>query len=189
MMFKTLWIGVRSCLLILILEKLDMSHLTHFFPMHPFSTPWKHFWYFQGVEKGCIGNKWVNCPNTSASISVKMDGSVHSEQLSLKILRLLSFPSKLDLSVRNVCIGQTFSKKIGFFVFLWSYFLHLFLRFCFISINLVSNHLWNTVVMPWLVPLIATWVCWRSWRKGYVGVSLAASFEPFLCLEIFNSLF
>ena len=31
--------------------------------MHPFSTPWKHwkvFWCFQGVEKRCIRNKWVN---------------------------------------------------------------------------------------------------------------------------------
>ena len=39
------------------------SHLTHLFQMHPFSTPWKHatvFWCFQGVEKGCIENKWVN---------------------------------------------------------------------------------------------------------------------------------
>ena len=39
--------------------------LTNLFPVHPFSTPWKHyyhltvFWYFQGVEKGCIGNEWV----------------------------------------------------------------------------------------------------------------------------------
>ena len=32
--------------------------------MHPFSTRWKQnlpvFRCFQGVEKGCIGNKWVN---------------------------------------------------------------------------------------------------------------------------------
>ena len=30
--------------------------------MHPFSIPWKHpkIWYFQGVEKGCIGTNWVN---------------------------------------------------------------------------------------------------------------------------------
>ena len=39
--------------------------LTHFFPMHPFSTPWKQkifaiFWWFQGVEKRCTRNKWVN---------------------------------------------------------------------------------------------------------------------------------
>ena len=30
--------------------------LTHSFPMHPFSTPWKHQ---KGVEKGYIGNEWV----------------------------------------------------------------------------------------------------------------------------------
>ena len=29
--------------------------VTHLFPMHSFSTP-----CFQGVEKGCIGSKWVN---------------------------------------------------------------------------------------------------------------------------------
>ena len=39
--------------------------LTHLFPKHPFPIPWKHktvrvFSYFQGVEKGWIGNKWVN---------------------------------------------------------------------------------------------------------------------------------
>ena len=40
--------------------------LTHLFPMHPFSTPWKHqktvrFSYvFRGNKKGCIGNKWFN---------------------------------------------------------------------------------------------------------------------------------
>ena len=30
--------------------------------MHPFSTPWKDqvFWCFQGLEKECIGNEWVN---------------------------------------------------------------------------------------------------------------------------------
>ena len=39
--------------------------LTQLFPMHPFSTRWKHqktlqvFWCFQSVEKGCIGNNWV----------------------------------------------------------------------------------------------------------------------------------
>ena len=31
-------------------------NLTHSFPMHAFSTPWKH----RGLEKGCIGNEWVD---------------------------------------------------------------------------------------------------------------------------------
>ena len=35
-------------------------YLTHLFPMHPFSTHLTVFWCFQGVEKGCIGNKWLN---------------------------------------------------------------------------------------------------------------------------------
>ena len=37
-------------------KRLSNTLLTHSFPMHPFSTSWKH----QGVEKGCIGNEWVN---------------------------------------------------------------------------------------------------------------------------------
>ena len=33
--------------------------VTHSFPIHPFSTSWKHE-CFQEVEKGCIGKEWVN---------------------------------------------------------------------------------------------------------------------------------
>ena len=39
--------------------------LTHLFPMHPFSTAWKHqktlqfSHVFRGKRKGYIGNKWV----------------------------------------------------------------------------------------------------------------------------------
>ena len=33
------------------------KYLTNSFSMHPFSNPWKHF---QGVEKGCIRNEWIN---------------------------------------------------------------------------------------------------------------------------------
>ena len=41
-------------------------NLTHSLLMHPFSTPLKTsekrqvFWRFQGIEKGYIGNEWVN---------------------------------------------------------------------------------------------------------------------------------
>ena len=48
-------------------EKISQNSkiLTHSFPMDPFSTPLrtsenrKIFWYFQGVEKRCIGSRWV----------------------------------------------------------------------------------------------------------------------------------
>ena len=33
--------------------------LTHSFPMHSFRNSLTVFWCFQGLEKGCIGNKWV----------------------------------------------------------------------------------------------------------------------------------
>ena len=47
-----------------------LKQLTHLFPMH-FSLPLKIsenrkvFCCFQGLEKGCIGNKWVNKAKTS----------------------------------------------------------------------------------------------------------------------------
>ena len=36
------------------LRNVDISRLTHLFPMHPFSTP-----CFKGVEKGCIEKEWI----------------------------------------------------------------------------------------------------------------------------------
>ena len=40
---------------------LTLDRLTHLFLMRLFSTPMRTvFWCFQGVEKGRIGNKWVN---------------------------------------------------------------------------------------------------------------------------------
>ena len=45
------------------MEEVSCQHmlcfLTHLFPMNPFSTSLKHQKTHQGVEKGCIGNKWV----------------------------------------------------------------------------------------------------------------------------------
>ena len=55
-------------------SKASCSSLTHLFPMHPFSTPWKHqtiVWFsdvFRGLRKGCIGTKWVNSENNSYSL-------------------------------------------------------------------------------------------------------------------------
>ena len=67
----------------------NVSSLTHSFPMHLFSIPWiyqntvrfyalwKHsktgssFWCFQGVEKGCSGNKWVKTKSLRRQKSLK----------------------------------------------------------------------------------------------------------------------
>ena len=56
------------------LKETTLSELsTHIFPMHPFSTPWKDEKtvrfsdVFGGVEKGCIGNKWVKNASVNKS--------------------------------------------------------------------------------------------------------------------------
>ena len=37
-------------------------------------------------------------------------------------------------------------------------------------INLSYAQAWNTVVMPELVLLVATWNCWIGYKNGYVGL-------------------
>ena len=78
-------IGHMSCLVIMVTlssfflqaacdHSYSSKELTHFFPMHPFSTSRKHsvenlkvnirkpygFLKFSGGIERCIGNKWVN---------------------------------------------------------------------------------------------------------------------------------
>ena len=50
--------------------------------------------------------------NNTGAIDVKMDGSVHQEESSLKILRL-TFSSKFDWSSYILLIDKTASKKSG----------------------------------------------------------------------------
>ena len=44
-------------------------YLTHSFPMHPFSTAWKHPKTGE-VGKGCIGNEWVKIKLVARKASV-----------------------------------------------------------------------------------------------------------------------
>ena len=61
---------------------------------------------------------------------------------------------------------STVAKKIGAFIF-WRYFLR---NSPFFSINLPYGLKWNTVVMPGVMALAATWICRVSCRNGYVGL-------------------
>ena len=88
--------------------------------------------------------------NNNGSIDVKMDGSVFEEKSSFKIMGL-TFPSKLDWGSYNISIAKTASKKLELQFVLSSFFL---LRLLCISINLPYAHVWNTVVMSRLVPLV-----------------------------------
>ena len=81
-----------------------------------------------------------------------MDGSVLEKKSFFKMLGLTSF--KLDWGSYIISIAKTASKKIGALIHSMKFFL---LRLLYISVNLSSAHVWNTVVKPELVLLVATW--------------------------------
>ena len=91
--------------------------------------------------------------NTGA-IDVKMVGSVLEENSSFKMVRL-TFCSKLDWGSYIVSVAKTACQKIEPKFFLCFFLLSLL---C-ISVNLPYSHAWNTVVMSWLVFLVATLNC------------------------------
>ena len=86
--------------------------------------------------------------NTDA-IDVKMDGLFLRKKSSFKMLGL-TFSAKLDSGSYIISIAKTASKKIGAFFLL---------RLLCICIHIPYSHVWNTVVMSGLVPLVATWNC------------------------------
>ena len=75
------------------------------------------------------------------------------EKSSFRMLGL-TFSSKLDWGSYIISIAKTASKKIGALIHSMKFFL---LRLLCISVNLSSAHVWNTVVKPGLVLLVATW--------------------------------
>ena len=75
------------------------------------------------------------------------------EKSSFRMLGL-TFSSKLDWGSYIISIAKTAFKKIGALIHSMKFFL---LRLLYISVNLSSAHVWNTVVKPELVLLVATW--------------------------------
>ena len=90
--------------------------------------------------------------NNTDTIDVKMDKSVLEEESYFKMMGL-TFSSKLNWSSYIIPIAKTSLKPL--FV-LWSFFL---LRLISVSINLPYTHVWSTVVMSGLMPLVTTWNC------------------------------
>ena len=88
--------------------------------------------------------------NNTGAIDVKMDGSVLKEKFSFKMLGL-PFSSKLDWGSYMISIAKAASKKSGALI--------RSVKFLCISINLPYGHVWNTVVMSGLVPLVVICNC------------------------------
>ena len=92
------------------------KNLTLLFPMHPFSTPWKHL----GLEKGCIGNKWVK---NSYSVRNSWKFMERKEAATGGVLYKKVFLKISQNSQENTCArASSFNIERGNFgtgVFLW----------------------------------------------------------------------
>ena len=89
------------------------SNLTHSFPVHPFSTSRKHqktlqLSCFQGVEKGCTGNEWVN------ETAYRHPWLLLPSSLTFDRLWYWMFPSlKVIQGTGIMSINQRFNKHLG----------------------------------------------------------------------------
>ena len=79
----------------------------------------------------------------------------------------LTVSSKLDWVLTLPILLKLPPRKLEPWFVLRSFFL---LRLLFISMNLPSGHVLNTVVMSGLVLLVVTWNCWISYKNGYAGL-------------------
>ena len=72
---------------------------------------------------------------------------------------------KMDKSVPEKKLTELPQGKLEPWFILRSFFLQ---NLLFTSINLLYNLTWSTVVMSGLVLLAAPWICYMSYRNGYV---------------------
>ena len=96
----------------------------------------------------------------------------------------LSFSSKLDWGSYIASIAKTVSKKIGALIRSMKF---LSPEVVFISINLRNGLAWDTVFMSRRVLLVATWICYISYRNGYLGLlvqHLLPLLNPWVIVEM-----
>ena len=74
----------------------------------------------------------------------------------------LTFSSKLGWGSYMISVAKTASKKT------WA--LIRSMKFLFPEVGLYSINLRDTIVMPGLVLLVATWNCWISYKNEYAGL-------------------
>ena len=85
-------------------------------------------------------------------------------------LSLLNWIGALTLSL----LLKLLPRKLEPSLVLWNFFL---LRLLCISINPPYSHVWNTVFTSGPVLLVATCICWISYKNGYAGPSPASPSE------------
>ena len=97
---------------------------------------------------------------------------------------MFTFSSKLFCGYYIVSMAKLPTRKLE----PWFALLHfLILRLHSIYINIPYGHAWNTVVMSELVLLVATWICWISYKNGYARLLVLHSLlllNPWLIVEM-----
>ena len=106
-------------------------------------------------------------PSTNTfAIDMKINGAVCEETSSWKILGL-TFSSRWHWGSYIISIAKTTSKIIGPLIRSMKL---LTPEVVLCSLNLPYLHAENTVVISGLVPLVATWSCWISYKNAYAGL-------------------
>ena len=119
--------------------------------------------------------------NNNGATNVKMYGSVLPEKSSFKILGL-TFSSKLDWGSYIISIAKTTPKNIGALIRSMK-FLSPEVTLYFYKSTIGPCMVWNTAVISGLVPLVATWKWWISYKNGYAGL-LVLHLLPLLNLRL-----
>ena len=112
-----------------------------------------------------------------------MDGSVVEGKLSFKML-VVTCSSELVWGSYIISISKTASKKIGVLIGSVKFLSHEVALYLYKS---TICHVWNTVVTSGLVPLVATWNCWTSYKNEYAGklvLHLLLFLNPRLMVEM-----
>ena len=112
-----------------------------------------------------------------------MDGSVLEEKSSFEMLGL-TFSSKLDWGSYIISIAKSASKNIEALIHSMKFRSP---EVALFSINLPYAHASNTVVMSGLLPLVATWNCWISYKNGQsrlLALHLLPLLSPWLIIEM-----
>ena len=111
-----------------------------------------------------------------------MNGSLLEEKSSFKMLGLI-FCSTLDCGSYIISIAESAYKKIGA--------LTCSMKFLPPEVVLYLGkstyvHVWNTLVTSGLMPLVATWNCYTSYKNRYAGllvIHLLLLLNPWLIVE------
>ena len=119
-------------------------YLTHSFPMHPFSTAWKHPKTGE-VGKGCIGNEWVKIKLVARKASVAHLPS-RVQLHCVKRVQIRSFFWSIFSRIRPeyrkiLSVGLIFTRNwCSQFISILMKYVHCFNVWCLERVKMIENN-------------------------------------------------